>query len=342
MFLRKYLTNRDPVLFVLSQQACARALALDSDLLEVELALASLFRVAGDYLKSLDLLDESVRDHFGEADVHVERGHTLQRLGRIEEAEAAYLQAIEIEPNYWGVYADLANHYYDQADYENALILYQRTVDMPDAPSTTLQHSIGTVQFALGDFNQAVTAYHRVLAEQEKPRRATLTSLGLANYHLGCYAQAARWQREAVLLAPDDHRIVGRLAEACRFVEGGEDKAQELWEQAIKLANFERNQADWHSKGLLALYHAHRAEAEQARQALAAMWLLEPEPSMANYFAAIVEAKAGRDPTDAIRQALAHDFTPAFIDTDPDLSPQPICPLPVDQVSATEVCRVNP
>ena len=112
-----------------------------------------------------------------------------------------------------------------------------------------------------------------------------------------------------------------------------------MWRDAIELEKRERNQSDWESKGLVAIYHAHLGEAGDADRALQEMWSLAPEPSVAHFFTAIVAAKAGRDAREATTSALAHDFPSVMLQADPDLNPPPNCPVAQSQIRVEEICQ---
>ena len=340
-FLGQYQLHRENLPFVLAQKACAQALTLDPELVEVNLSLGALYRVSGDYAQALENLDTARVAAPDNAEVYTQLGHTLDRLGRGADAEDAYIQAVALEPGFWGVYVDLANYYYTHAEYAKALELFERTLVMAGTERATVQHSIATVQLATGAFQKALQTYETVLRETGTPRRSTLTNLGMVNYYLGCYEDAARWQQRALQLAPRDHRLIGRLAESCRFLPDGERHARTLWATAIAAQSREQNQADWESQGLIAIYHAHRGEMDAARGALQVMWALEPEPSTAHYFEAIVTTKAGGDATAARMLALDHGFPPALIDNDPDLHPPPACPLPREPLAAAAACILD-
>jgi tetratricopeptide (TPR) repeat protein len=92
-----------------------------------------------------------------------------------------------------------------------------------------------------------------------KPSRQGYTNLGLKYYYAGQFDDAVEMQTMALDYAPDDHRVWGRLAESYRFVEEGEAKAREAYEQAAMHAETKLsvNSEDWKTAGLLGLYYAH-------------------------------------------------------------------------------------
>jgi len=106
------------------------------------------------------------------------RAASLERLGRFDEAEAAFLEILEAEPND----AAAANYlWYLWAD---------RGVRLDEA---------------LDLINRAVTA------EPENP--AYLDSLGWVHYRLGSLAEAERWLRRAVEIDSSDGTLLAHLGE---------------------------------------------------------------------------------------------------------------------------------
>lgn len=338
--LSRYRSDRDPLAFALAQSACNQALALRPDLWEARLALGSLYRASGEYEQSLEEIDIAGEAHPDEATIFSERGWTLDALGREAQAEQAFIEAIKLDPRFWRVYSNLGNFYYNQVQYERALELFREALDLAPGNSTVL-HNIGAVQLSLGDFEAALQTYEALREQQDSLSRSMISNIGTTYYNLGCFEEAAMFQQQAAALAPNDHTVMGRLAESCRFVEGRSDSARQLWRRAIELAESSPNQASWYTHGLLAVYRAHVGEFEGAARHLAIMWSLAPEASIAYFFEAIVLSASGDDAgaQAKVRQSLEHGFPPALMTTDPDLNPPPTCPLIERVPLPPETCR---
>ena len=337
-----YKLNLDSIPFALSLQTCTKALDLQPNLWEVNLALAALHRESGNYEKSLAVINQARATRPNVAEVYTQLGFTLDRQGKQIAAESAFLKAIELDPGYWRVYKDLGNFYFDHVEYTKALDVFNSILSMV-SDNTNVLSSIGAAQLSSGKFADALKTYDAVKLKQKNPRRTTLTNLGITHYYSGCFDEAAYWQRQAFDLAPRDHRVAGRLAESCRFVEGKDEAALNIWQLAINLAKADRNQADWENKGLVAVYHSHRGEIDQATVALGEMWELSPERSIGYYFAAIVARKRGAVDVSKIevKRALQAGFPPALIINDPDLNPVKQCSLPSPREINTSVCKLD-
>ncbi|TNF89237.1 MAG: TIR domain-containing protein [Gammaproteobacteria bacterium] len=319
----------DPVDLVTAQRHCHQARVLNAELWQVQLALGRLYRRTGEYDQSLEALETAIRLDPNQSEIHRQRGWTLDTLGETVAAEAAFLKAIELAPGDWQGYRALASYYYDHAEYDKAMRVFEQLPEML-SDDTNLLQSIGAVQLATGNLDAALKSFGEVERRQSPaPERRTLTNIGITYYHLGCFEEAAYYQKAAAQRSDSDHRVLGRLAESCRFVPGERPQAEALWAHAVELARHDPDERSWSNQGLLAIYHAHLGEQAASREALEAMWALHPEPSIAHFFAAIVQKLQG-DPAAAetsISESLKAGYSPALMALDPDLNPVPACPL---------------
>lgn len=343
--LAEYSLLVEPISFALAQKACAQAIERAPHLAEVRLSLGRLYRMSGDYERSLREIELALaaQDQSHElTQAYLERALTLDALGETVRAEADILQAIDHEPGYWEGYFALANFYYDHAQYDKALAVYTEVEDLL-SDDTGLRHSIAGVHLAKGDFNAALAGYQTVASQQDPVARATLSNLGTTHYYMGCFEEAAIYQRRAVDIAPNDHRVLGRLAESCRFVPGGQDQAAGLWRRSITLASVERNQSSWGNLGLKAVYQAHLGDAVAARKSIGAMWQKSPVNAIAHFFAGIVQSKAGDEVAahESAAKALSAGFPAALLDADPDFNTPKPCPLAVRMTGAPQACSVD-
>ena len=328
--------------FEAAESACAQALQLGATEWEVHQSRGTLFRLSGQYERSLTELRVAERMQPNAASVHQEIGKTLDRLKSLEAAEAAFRRGIELEPGYWGGYLDLANFFYDNGRYDPAMEQLDTVLRL--SPGNMLATSNqGSIYLARGDFAAAVSSYDLARRAHSPPSRSSLTNLGLANYYLGCYAQSAHWQQQAIAVAPSDHRLWGRLAESCRFVTGGRDGAERAWREAIELAEDSVNQGDWETAGLVGIYHAHLGNSGAATRQMEAMNAMNPMPATASYFEAIVAKKTGDEAVviEKTRQSEAQGFPLPLMRNDPDLHGPRTCglqtPAPVDDALCANV-----
>ena len=98
-------------------------------------------------------------------------GVALHHLGRIEEAESAYLRALELCPHYGEALADFAKLRLDQQRYEEALQLSDTAVEVQSRnPKAWINRSIALLR--LGKVEQALASIEQALAIEPANRDA--------------------------------------------------------------------------------------------------------------------------------------------------------------------------
>jgi len=100
-----------------------------------------------------------------------------------------------------------------------------------------------------------------------KPSRQAYTNIGSLHFNAGRFEEAIANQRMALELAPNDHRVWGRLAEANHFNQNPIG-AKEAYTKAAELAekNVKVNPNDWKTIALMGTYYAHLVQRERAME----------------------------------------------------------------------------
>ncbi len=320
--LRLYEVSRSTADFTSAEQACQKAQDLDPGMnSEIHTALGKLFRYRGLYDQAETELSTALNLDQDSVDVLIEFGMLRQEQDRRDEAEAYYLQAIELKRNYWLAHQALGSFYNRTERYEEAVREFKIATNLaPDVASSF--SGLGAAYSMLGDVEKSISAHEESL--RLKPNRLGFTNLGFRHYYAGRFANAAEMQQKAIQLAPDDHRLWGRLAESYRFVPGKESEAIEAYRRAAELAEagLKINDDDWKSTGLLGLYYAHLGEALKASELTDSAISMSNSNSEAFYFKAlerlVVDDREAA--IDALQMSLEMDpHYSRFLKTDPDL-----------------------
>ncbi len=260
--LRLYEIRKDIGDFEVAENACKRAGELDPGLnAEINLALGKLYLSHGWFDRADKQLRIASKLADDSVDARIELGRLRLAQARHEEAEQILRNAAETKPNYWLAQEALASFYYRSSRYKDAAIAYQKAVKLaPDV--ATVFGGQGANYWMMGDFEKAIGAYEESL--RIKPSRQAYTNLGSLNYYAGHYDKAVQYQKSALKLAPDDHRVWGRLAAAYK-ISGHALGAEEAYRQAISLAekNIELNRNDWKTNAMLGAYYARLGEFEK-------------------------------------------------------------------------------
>ena len=166
------------------------------------------------------------------ADAHYNRGNTLQSLGRIDDALAAYQAALQREPLHPLALHDLARlrwrlgHPDFDAETRRAVAL---------APQqATASGVLGQLFRQAGRFEEAVPCFREAL-RRDPSNPGFLDGLGSCLVRLGAVDTGLTSHREALAMAPTDPEILSNLCTSL-LVAGRPDEALAIACQACELA----------------------------------------------------------------------------------------------------------
>ena len=319
--LRLYEIGNATRQFEAAETACRRAAELDrGQNAEIHVALARLYRFRGVNERAEAQLKLAIDIAPRSVDAHIELGELKMQMDQPEVAEASFLHAVDLKSNYWKAHEALASFYYRSRRYREAVDAYATVARL--APDIASAHSgSGAAYWMLGEVDQARSAWDRSLAL--KPSRQAYTNLGLRYYYGGRFDDAVQMQRKALELAPDDHRVWGRLAESLRWAGGSEAESLAAYRRAAELAeaNLRINASDWPTRGLIAIYYAYSERPAEAEVAVQQAVEDAQRNAEALYYLGLVQLKLGNADaaTDALAEALQRDPQYLqFLRSDPD------------------------
>jgi len=334
--LVQYKKSSDKQYFEAAETACNHALELDDSRVEVHIALGTLYRMLGQYsraqvslqrasyAKAEQALQNALSFDSMTVDATIELGMLLARQNRLEEAETELLRAIELEPTYWTAQTVMFSFYYRSSDrpdhYELAARHAEKAASLrPDMAASW--NNLGTANYMLAHYDQAADAWQHSLSIE--PTRTAYTNTGLALYNTGRYKESAEMQRKAAEMAPNDHRVWGRLADAQRFTQGEDENAAKNYARAADLAReqLEVNSQEWRTMGMRAIYLARLDKNDEAMVlARRAMQISERKPESL-FFMALIHLSGDQidDCLSLLEEAVAKDdYYRYLIETDPD------------------------
>jgi len=317
--LRSYEFSRRSEYFQRAEISCHRALTLNASLWEVRVALGNLYSINGQHDRAVMELEAAVEQQPNAVNTYITLATVYAAQNRLEEAEATFRRAEEVESGYWGVHRAFGHFYYDQSRYPEAIERYKKVAQL--APDHGIgQDNLGNTYLAIGELELAEQAFNA----SPVPSRWSYTNRGLVYYYQGKYSQAAEDQLKAIELAPDEHRAWGRLADAYRFMPGREDEALSAYRTAIKLAEQELdiNPSFWDSVVRLGMYYVHTGRPDDARLQIDKLFELTADPT-AYYFASITSLLLGdrAKAWEYLEESIDRGFSKQLIKSDPDLSP---------------------
>lgn len=321
--LRLYEISNEIARFEGAESDCLRAAELDKGLdVSTSVALAKLYRFRGWIERAEEQLQGAMRVAPGQVEIYLELGRLRSREGRTAEAEASLLRAVDLRRNDWRTHDALAGFYYRNERYHDALQAYTMVTRL--APDIAAAFSgAGAAHWMLGEVDQARAAWDRSLAL--KPSRQAFTNLGLRYYYAGRFSDAAEMQRRALELAPEDHRVWGRLAESLRFVAEGETESLAAYRRAAELAAgaLQIDAGDWSTRGLLGLYQVFGGQRELGIRQVDQAVVDSSGSAEALYYLALARVHLGdrEGGLDALERAVEVDPQyQQFVRNDPDLA----------------------
>jgi TolB-like protein/Flp pilus assembly protein TadD len=281
--LRLYEINKSIADFEVAETACDTSSQLDPGLnAEVSLALGKLYGYRGWLDRAEEQLNKAITLDTEPVDAYIELSRIRVGQDRIDDAERLLTKANSLRNNYWATHEALASFYYRVDRYAEAIYQYEKAISL--APEVATAHAgKGAAHWMLAEYDNAIESYQASL--DIKPSRQAYTNIGSLHYYAGRFQQAIDNQRKALELAPNDHRVWGRLAESYHFLPNPE-KAKESFQRAAELAekNLLVNDKDWRTTSLLATYLAHIGKKEAAHTAANNAITLSNQNAEAYYF----------------------------------------------------------
>ncbi|MDO9316797.1 MAG: tetratricopeptide repeat protein [Gammaproteobacteria bacterium] len=149
---------------------------------------------------------------------HYRRGNTYNNLKRFDEAIAEYQLAITADPTFADSYRQLANIFYFQERFDDAIPMLARFIDHQREVTAGLIASLNTLGQLLRDaqrFDEAIEIDLRAI-ENDAGNASQIYVMGNTYANAGRTAEAIRVYEKALTVAPPDafvHRTLGRLLE---------------------------------------------------------------------------------------------------------------------------------
>jgi TolB-like protein/tetratricopeptide (TPR) repeat protein len=303
--------------FEAAELACHRALTLDDSLWEVHVALGNLYRTNGQLDSAVIELETAIDQQPNAVSPYLALAETYAGQNRVEQAEATYRRAEEVEAGYWGVHRAFGNFLYHQSRYDEAIERHLKVIKL--VPDSGIGYdNLGTCYLSTGEFAKAESAFNA----SPLPSRWTYMNRGLVYKYRGEFAKAVEDQKRAIDLAPQAHTPWGFLGDAYRFIEGEEENAAEAYDRAIQLAEQRLviDPTDWRSVGKLGMYYAYAGRPDEALAQVEKLLELRSD-STAYYYVTRVRLQVGdiKGAYEALERAVEGGWSRAQLASDPDV-----------------------
>lgn len=171
------------------------------------------------------------------AERHYRRGNTYSNIDRHEDAIREYRLSITADPEFADSYRGLANIYYSQGRYEEAIPMLsefvKRFADDAGAPMIAALGTLGELLRETGRYEEAIEIDLRAM-NASPDDHSQVFLLGNAYYNAGHTGKAIRIYRKALENFPEDafiHRTLGRMHDD----QGRLEQALEHYRRASEL-----------------------------------------------------------------------------------------------------------
>jgi len=261
----KYSATKDTQWAEAAKSAVKAARALNSQLPEVQLAIADFNLRTGAYSDAISGFQHAIDLDQGNANAYLGLGNAYDRSGQTAAAEQAFRHAIEVSPQCWNCYNSLGIFLSGHARYAEAAQAWQKVTELtPDNVWGFM--NVGAAYFLIGQFAKADEFFRRAL--QLAPGNADLYSnVGTTSFFLGRFDEDVAYCKKALEIMPQKYDYWGNLADGYRMIPGQSVNAAAAYKQAIHLAEMQLkiNPNDSDVLGSLASYYARTNDSFRAK-----------------------------------------------------------------------------
>jgi serine/threonine-protein kinase len=196
-------------------------------------ALGQTLIVVGDYDAGLEQLETAERLNPTDPVVPRLRARAYEAIQRPADAEQAYKNQIDACPQYWGGYEDLGYFYYTQARLEEAIRQFLHVRELAPDYAPTYNY-LGALYQALDRWEESLENFEKSFALGKS--YFACANLGTCYYFFRRFEEAAALYELALEYDRSKYQLVGNLGDAYYWIPGKRDRALELVDEALTMA----------------------------------------------------------------------------------------------------------
>ncbi len=182
--------------------------------------------------KAIKVLEQGVKKHPGNADIHYNLGVDLGRSGRLDEAAAAYRKAIKLDSSLYRAHYNLGALFGKQGKLDEALAAFHQAIKIkPDFAEGYC--NLGVVLAKQGKLDDAIKAYQQAIRCNPGLAKA-YHNLGLVLREKGRLDDAIEAYKNAIRYKPDYALAYNNLG-ACLYKHDRLEEAVEAFRKAVAL-----------------------------------------------------------------------------------------------------------
>jgi len=218
-------------------------------------------------------------------------GTIYTRQKRMEEAEASLRKAIDIHPGDYQAYNRLGTFLFESGRISEAVEQYQYVVAIEPNDVKGLTN-LGAAYTMMHNFAAAAPVYQKVI--EIRPMQNAYSNLGLMHYYQGDLRAAIESHMNAVELSPNSYLALSNLGDAL-WVAGREDEARREFQRAETLVQqaLEVNPNDPYTVMDTAWINAMLGKHDEARVLIERAREMAPDDPYSYYYDGMVFLRAG-------------------------------------------------
>ncbi|MGD0298852.1 MAG: protein kinase [Bryobacteraceae bacterium] len=245
----KYLETRDRRFLDAARTNADRALAIDRNSVDGQIASAMVLEATGDHEGAIIAFHRVLAKDALNVEAMRELAAVYSLKNNVTEAGKFYLKAVQLKPNDWNSWSQSGVFHFAHQDYERAETDFQHVIALtPDSPAA--HRNLGGVEMALGKLSDAEKEF--LASITLRPIPSALSNLGALYIYERRYGDAIPILERAIQLPTAGyqkiHIVWANLGDAYRYTPDRAAQAPQAYQQAVqeveKLLAFTPDDAD--------------------------------------------------------------------------------------------------
>jgi len=262
--LERFKRERDPALVERAVAAAEKAARLNPALPQVHATLGVIEAAKGEDARAAREFERALE--LNPVDAAALRGlaGAYEKLGRFDEAEAAYKRAVAAQGELWPSHQSLARFYWRRSRFADAEAEYRKAMAL-DPTNEWLPNNLGALYFSAGRYDDARAMFERSLAI--RATYAAYSNLGTLAFMRRDWSEAVAKYEQARALDDRDYALWGNIGIAYHWLRNHDRDAEQALRTAVTLAERALT-VNPHDTGVLAdlaSYCATLGERDKAR-----------------------------------------------------------------------------